>query len=175
MALIECPDCGKNISDSAPACIGCGRPMTQGDYKPEEILPPELLGERLANPDLHDALPEGMILASTAYKKAVTKDQLGTGCLLQALGLFLGIVTLPTVIGPILGFALFIFGGRYSRDKRYICSKCGNEVFETSTICSACQNKLQVDPSIQAALKAQVTFLIISCCVLICLTYFYNP
>ncbi len=24
MALIKCPDCGKEISDTAPACIGCG-------------------------------------------------------------------------------------------------------------------------------------------------------
>lgn len=28
MPLIECPDCGKQISDAAPACIGCGRPNT---------------------------------------------------------------------------------------------------------------------------------------------------
>ena len=27
MALIECPDCGKKVSDAAPACIHCGRPM----------------------------------------------------------------------------------------------------------------------------------------------------
>ena len=27
MALISCPDCGKQISDQAPACIHCGRPM----------------------------------------------------------------------------------------------------------------------------------------------------
>jgi hypothetical protein len=26
MALITCPDCGKRISDAAPACIFCGRP-----------------------------------------------------------------------------------------------------------------------------------------------------
>jgi hypothetical protein len=26
MALVECPDCGKMISDLAPACIQCGRP-----------------------------------------------------------------------------------------------------------------------------------------------------
>lgn len=28
MAIMKCPDCGKMISDLAPACIGCGRPMT---------------------------------------------------------------------------------------------------------------------------------------------------
>lgn len=27
MALIECPDCGQEISDQAAACIKCGRPM----------------------------------------------------------------------------------------------------------------------------------------------------
>src|SRR6266704_3838043 len=26
MALITCPDCGKQISDKAPACPKCGRP-----------------------------------------------------------------------------------------------------------------------------------------------------
>ena len=27
MALIECPDCSKKVSDSAPACPSCGRPI----------------------------------------------------------------------------------------------------------------------------------------------------
>jgi hypothetical protein len=27
MALVRCPDCGRDISDAASACIGCGRPM----------------------------------------------------------------------------------------------------------------------------------------------------
>jgi hypothetical protein len=27
MPLIECPDCKKQISDQAPACIHCGHPM----------------------------------------------------------------------------------------------------------------------------------------------------
>lgn len=26
MALVECPDCHRQISDSAPSCVGCGRP-----------------------------------------------------------------------------------------------------------------------------------------------------
>ena len=26
MALIKCPDCGRDISDKAPACPHCGRP-----------------------------------------------------------------------------------------------------------------------------------------------------
>jgi uncharacterized membrane protein YvbJ len=27
MALITCPDCGKQVSEQAAACIGCGRPL----------------------------------------------------------------------------------------------------------------------------------------------------
>ena len=27
MALIKCPDCGKEVSDKAPACPNCGRPI----------------------------------------------------------------------------------------------------------------------------------------------------
>ena len=42
MALISCPDCGKNISEFGDACIGCGRPVKSILHKPEEILPPEL-------------------------------------------------------------------------------------------------------------------------------------
>lgn len=26
MPLIQCPDCGKDVSDAAPSCIHCGRP-----------------------------------------------------------------------------------------------------------------------------------------------------
>ncbi|HEX7122385.1 MAG TPA: zinc-ribbon domain-containing protein [Gemmatimonadaceae bacterium] len=29
MPLIQCPDCGKQISDAAPTCIHCGRPIQQ--------------------------------------------------------------------------------------------------------------------------------------------------
>ena len=27
MALVKCPDCNTEISDAAPACLKCGRPM----------------------------------------------------------------------------------------------------------------------------------------------------
>ncbi len=35
MALIQCEDCGKDISDLAPACIHCGRPAKSSDPGPE--------------------------------------------------------------------------------------------------------------------------------------------
>ena len=27
MALVQCPDCGNDVSDKAPACPACGHPM----------------------------------------------------------------------------------------------------------------------------------------------------
>ena len=34
MALIKCPDCGKEVSDAAPSCIQCGRPMLPATSSP---------------------------------------------------------------------------------------------------------------------------------------------
>lgn len=31
MALIKCPECGKEISDKATACPNCGMPLKRGD------------------------------------------------------------------------------------------------------------------------------------------------
>ena len=38
MALIPCPECGKEISDQAPACIHCGCPLPP---KGPDLLPPD--------------------------------------------------------------------------------------------------------------------------------------
>lgn len=37
MALIQCPDCGKEISDLAEVCIGCGRLMLSKGQKQSDI------------------------------------------------------------------------------------------------------------------------------------------
>lgn len=42
MGLVKCPDCGKMISELAPACIGCGRPVkTFIQAVPPAHKPPE--------------------------------------------------------------------------------------------------------------------------------------
>ena len=35
MALIKCPDCGKQVSSEAPACPGCGRPIKVSEEQVE--------------------------------------------------------------------------------------------------------------------------------------------
>lgn len=34
MALVQCPDCGRSVSDMAPSCLTCGRPMAQATAQP---------------------------------------------------------------------------------------------------------------------------------------------
>lgn len=41
MALMNCPDCEKQMSDTAPACLGCGRPMQRIPYGYQQQLPPQ--------------------------------------------------------------------------------------------------------------------------------------
>ena len=40
MALVRCPDCGRDVSSEAPACVGCGRPM-RGEPPPVAVTPPD--------------------------------------------------------------------------------------------------------------------------------------
>ena len=35
MAMIECPECGKSISDKAATCPGCGCPIASVNDKPQ--------------------------------------------------------------------------------------------------------------------------------------------
>ena len=39
MALIKCPECGKEISDKASACIHCGYPLMNMQQKASETIP----------------------------------------------------------------------------------------------------------------------------------------
>lgn len=38
MALIKCPECGKDVSDKAPACIHCGYPLSRPTEQPSTQL-----------------------------------------------------------------------------------------------------------------------------------------
>lgn len=56
MPLVPCPDCGREISDTAPACVHCGRPMAPA-RAPVEVPPrasgrPHPLAGRSASAEL---------------------------------------------------------------------------------------------------------------------------
>lgn len=37
MALVKCPDCGRDVSDAAPACPACGRPGDRPQLQPQTM------------------------------------------------------------------------------------------------------------------------------------------
>ena len=45
MALINCPECNKQISDTALKCIGCGTPVINIEWDETEALPNTDRGE----------------------------------------------------------------------------------------------------------------------------------
>ena len=40
MSLITCPDCKNQISDQAPVCLNCGRPITAAQKNPGQNISP---------------------------------------------------------------------------------------------------------------------------------------
>ncbi len=74
-------------------------------------------------------------------KKEIAKDKIGFGCLLELLGIALIIFTFFTVIGPIAGFIILLYGFSIARQKRYVCRNCGNELNKESKLCPACGAK----------------------------------
>ncbi len=51
MALIQCPDCGRDVSTMAAACPNCGRPVEQPANPMDEIIVAVTSGKRIACPD----------------------------------------------------------------------------------------------------------------------------
>mgnify|MGYP002678385284 CR=1 FL=1 len=37
MALIKCPECGKEVSDKAEKCLNCGYPIKNRDYEEKSV------------------------------------------------------------------------------------------------------------------------------------------
>jgi hypothetical protein len=56
----------------------------------------------------------------------------------SVLGFGIGIFFSVTVIGPVIGLALFCTGFAVARQKRFICLDCGNELARELRLCPAC-------------------------------------
>lgn len=84
MALVTCPDCGREVSEQAQACPGCGSP----------IAPPRAAGGG------------GNVVAGIASFVVPGLGQLGQGRLGAAVGHFILAVLLWVVL---LGWAIHIF------------------------------------------------------------------
>lgn len=87
MALVECPDCGKKISDRAASCNECGRPMEE----------PKASGQRAkANPNSADSQS---VKAGNQRSKLRQDTGMAIGGLSFAVGVVVMFIHLPTGLG----------------------------------------------------------------------------
>jgi DNA-directed RNA polymerase subunit RPC12/RpoP len=109
MALVSCPDCGNKLSDLAPACLTCGRPMA--------VSPPPL-AVAVPSAAVYQGPPHNCRHCGGALKKGADAKSEGSGCLLLVVGLFLT----PFLIGiPIALYGLHL-GSK--REGFWRCKKC---------------------------------------------------
>lgn len=104
MPLITCPDCGHSVSDAAPACIHCGRPLrAQSQPQPQAQVPPQPspYPRPVASPD---ADPYG------AQRKADARAQQEASgktiaWIIYGLQVLSFLYFIPGIVGLILGYA----------------------------------------------------------------------
>ena len=107
MALIKCPECGKQISDKAATCPNCGidvqkafMPSPQHRYQPNSVAPETFIKTRRAPFSI-----VALILSIVSYiLLAIMSTGIGTGR-----SEFVGII-LPVLLASILGFVFSIIG-----------------------------------------------------------------
>lgn len=105
MALITCPDCGNSVSDAAPACIHCGRPIAsppQPQFQTQIPPSPSPYSRPVAPPA--DADPYGVQRKADAraQEEASAKTIVWVIYGLQILSF---LYFIPGILGLVLGYA----------------------------------------------------------------------
>ena len=98
MPLIECPDCKKQISDAAPTCPGCGRPM----QPPAAPLPFGAAGTGVMPP----GGPKPLLIEQTS-KRLKLQEALSIGAFLVGTVAFIPLLiadyTTPAIMAAVVG------------------------------------------------------------------------
>ena len=63
MSLINCPDCNKEVSSNAPACVGCGAPLANQESKGSGVAQLTTIQETSKKSKAHKLIAIAMILA----------------------------------------------------------------------------------------------------------------
>ena len=66
MGLVKCPDCNREVSESAPVCIHCGRPKPAEQPKKPDTAPPK---RKKPKPDVVLTLLGGLLLAAALVSR----------------------------------------------------------------------------------------------------------
>ena len=90
MAMIKCSECGKDISDTAPACVGCGAPMAVAAAKSDSSDKFELSSLRSAVSSMTAKVKETAEAAAERGKELMKskqqKDAEAVECLARGFG-----------------------------------------------------------------------------------------
>lgn len=91
MALIDCPDCTRSVSDQAPSCPNCGRPISTdslGTQENPEVI--EATGKQWKLGKLIGGLGfvGGLVMLASAPNEYTTTYSLGQGFMTLGLGVF---------------------------------------------------------------------------------------
>lgn len=136
MAIIYCPECGKQISDQAAFCVGCGCPM-------EHIRQVVESQPQDQQPAFHPVICPKCGCPSVSVQAVNEKKPLG---FLRVLGIIILTLFLLLNISVVFssGFLTFIFGGfmiaitvviivlliakgrKYETHSYFVCQSCGN-------------------------------------------------
>lgn len=84
MALVQCPDCGQQVSDAAPACVRCGRPLQPPQYQQQPYTPPQHY------PPGYPMAPRGPAPAPSAGTRAALSAVRVAGCLTMVFAMLVG-------------------------------------------------------------------------------------
>jgi hypothetical protein len=133
MPLITCPDCSAEVSDAAPACPKCGRPMVAAPVAPKGRVEAKTvhagIGVLVQLVGAVFLLPAMLWIAWVLFGSALGANALGT------------MMVLPGLPGLIIGGFLISWGGRLAT--RYLCDVCGHQLTGVEVkICPACKADL---------------------------------
>src|SRR5690606_36594115 len=88
MPLVQCPACGKDVSDIAPACPACGRPMHP---QTPVVEPPEASGDwRCPACGGTDLKKHSLIYQETRHTSTSTSKAAGIGVVRGGIGIGIG-------------------------------------------------------------------------------------
>lgn len=155
MALIKCPECGKEISDKAASCPNCGNPMDQPivvkkTYKPSPT------------PKSEDALvcPKCNSTQLTSNKKGFSGGKAIAGAVITGgIGILAGTIGSGKIVITCLKCGYKFKAGEYESEKKKFDEKRRNQIYLNKQIAAGNVSSI---PGIIVAIAFTIVVAIIS-------------
>lgn len=131
MAMIQCPECGKDVSDMAAACPNCGCPISQQQAPapaPSGVRCPKCKGTNIS----YQVIQSGSVGASTNKVVVETKVKKSKGCLYWCIigwwmepMIWLFTVPFKAIFGGKSKAGLNVNASKIISKTKAVCQNCG--------------------------------------------------